>query len=462
MQDHQRIPGSFRDPSGFVFYHHGLLYRQINAEYREHYHHLMSSGLYGSLVNRRWLVRHEEVALEPPCPASAYRIIKPEPVPFVSYPYEWSFSQLKDAAAITLEIQKTALDFGMSLKDCSAYNVQFVGSRPVLIDTLSFERCRVNQPWVAYRQFCQHFLAPLAVASHTDVRLSQLLRVHMDGLPLDLASTLLPRHTWLHFSLLSHIHLHARSQRRYARRTVDVRSLKMSELSLRGLILSLEGAVRKLRWKTPGTEWADYYSDTNYTSAGLAHKEQLLEEFLDVMRPRSVWDLGGNVGRFSRRASDRGILTVCLDNDPVAVEKNYQECKRKEEAHMLPLLIDLTNPSPGIGWENRERAALLERGPADAVLALALIHHLAIANNLPFDHIASFLSRLCHWLVVEFVPKEDTQVQRLLATRQDIFPDYHRQAFEAAFARRFVMQKSVPIRDSQRVLYLMSSRETRP
>jgi hypothetical protein len=462
MQDDQRIPGSFRDPSGFMFCHQGSLYRQVNAEYREHYDHLMSSGLYDSLVSRRWLVRHEEVTLAPPCPEIAYKIVKPEPVPFLSYPYEWSFSQLQDAAAVTLEIQKTALDFGMSLKDCSAYNIQFVGSRPVLIDTLSFEKYRVSQPWVAYRQFCQHFLAPLAVASHTDVRLSQLLRVHIDGLPLDLASTLLPRHTWLHFSLLSHIHLHARSQRRYARKTVDVRGLKMSELSLRGLLLSLEGAVGKLRWKTPGTEWADYYADTNYTSAGLAHKEQLIEEFLDVIRPRSVWDLGGNVGRFGRRASNRGILTVCLDHDPVAVEKNYQQCKRKKEGYLLPLLIDLTNPSPGIGWENRERAPLLERGPADAVFALALLHHLAISNNLPFDHIASFLSRLCHWLVVEFVPKEDTQVQRLLATRQDIFPDYNRQAFEAAFARQFLIQKSVPIKDSQRILYLMSKREIRP
>ncbi len=459
MQGDRRIPGSFRDPSGFVFWHDGSLYRQVNEEYREDYDHLMTSGLYESLVNRGWLVAHEEVAIEAPCPEIAYRILKPAAVPFTSYPYEWSFSQLKDAAALTLQIQKTALDFGMSLKDSSAYNVQFVGARPVLIDTLSLEKYRVNQPWIAYRQFCQHFLAPLAVASYADVRLGQLLRVYIDGLPLDLASSLLPGRTWLRLSLLSHVHLHARSQKRYAGKAVDMTRLRMTEFSLRGLIDSLEGAIQKLQWTLPRTEWGDYYSDTNYSGDALAHKKQILEEFLDVIRPRSVWDLGGNVGRFSRIASERGIPTVCLDNDPVAVERNYNEAKQKKESCILPLLVDLTNPSPGIGWENQERPSLVERGPVDAVFALALMHHLAISNNLPWDRIASFLGRLCDWLVVEFVPKEDTQVQRLLATRQDIFRDYNREAFEGAFARRFLLQKSIRIRDSQRILYLMSNRE---
>lgn len=186
------LPGSFRDPSGFVFWRDGVIYRQVNAIYKEDYDHLMSSGLYKALVDAGLLIPHEEVGAEPAVSDGAYKIIRPELVTFVSYPYEWSFSQLKDAALTTLRVQHESMDFGMTLKDCSAYNVQFKDGKPVFIDTLSFERYREGTPWAPYRQFCQHFLAPLALMSHRDVRLSQLLRIHVDGVPLDLASSLLP------------------------------------------------------------------------------------------------------------------------------------------------------------------------------------------------------------------------------------------------------------------------------
>lgn len=199
------MPGSFRDPSGFIFFENGSLYRQVNIVYRENYDQLINSGLYETLVRLGLMVSHEEVDLHYARTNSAYRILKPALIPFISYPYEWCFSQLKDAALTTLEIQKKALDFGMSLKDASAYNIQFLDGKPVFIDTLSFEKYEEGQPWVAYRQFCQHFLAPLALMCFSDVRLNQLLRIYPDGIPLDLASCLLPLRTFLKFSLLSHI-----------------------------------------------------------------------------------------------------------------------------------------------------------------------------------------------------------------------------------------------------------------
>jgi hypothetical protein len=450
-----RLPASFRDPSGFLFKKDGVLYRQVNLVYKENYDHLMGSGLYRALVEDNLLIPHEEVDLPPPVPAISHKIIKPEPIPFISYPYEWCFSQLRDAALTTLKIQRKALEFGMSLRDSSAYNVQFRTGRPVFIDTLSFGKYREGEPWVAYRQFCQHFLAPLALTSYKDVRLGQLLSIHIDGLPLDLTSKLLPWRTRLSFSLLSHIHLHARSQKRYADRPVDVKQRRLSRYAFLGILNSLESAVKKLRWQPRNTEWANYYQDTNYSPQAFEHKKAIVAGFLDRVNPSSVWDLGANVGTFSRLASDRGIPTISFDIDPAAVEKNYQDCIDRAEANILPLVVDLANPSPGIGWENKERMSFQERGPAEVVLALALVHHLAISNNVPLSKIARFLAGICRWLIIEFVPKTDSQVQRLLATREDIFADYTRQAFEHEFSECFALDDSINIRESQRTLYLM-------
>jgi ribosomal protein L11 methylase PrmA len=459
MGTDESVPSSFRDPSGFLFRRDGRLYRQVNDIYRADYKQLMETGLYRDLTEQGLLVPHEETS-EPPMSGGGSLVIQPETIPFISYAYEWSFSQLQDAALATLSIEKKALEHGMSLKDASAYNMQFRGSRPVLIDTLSFERYREGEPWVAYRQFCQHFLAPLALMSHTDVRLSQLLRVNIDGIPLDLASHLLPSKTHLNLGLATHIHLHAQAQHKYADKAAKPTTRKMSRMAFLGIIDNLESTTKKLSWKPEGTEWGDYYSGTNYTDASLEHKAQLVAEYLERANPKTVWDLGANTGRFSRIAADRGTLTIAFDIDPAAVELNYLDCRKREEKSMLPLLSDLTNPSPAIGWQNRERQSLIERGPCDTAMALALIHHLAIGNNLPFDRIVDFLAGICRTLIIEFVPKTDSQVQRLLATREDIFPNYAKAGFEQAFASRFTTLASSPVKDSERTIYLMELRQS--
>ncbi|MBC8217040.1 MAG: class I SAM-dependent methyltransferase, partial [Planctomycetes bacterium] len=341
----QKAPGSFRDPSGFLFCRDGVLYRQVNKCYRSEYDLLMNSGCYHSLVDAGLLVAHSEEGIEPTIGEEGFRIIKPDLIGFVSYPYEWSFSQLKDAALTTIRIQKKALEFGMSLKDCSAYNVQFSKGKPVFIDTLSFEKYARGKPWMAYRQFCQHFLAPLALMSYTDVRLSQLLRIYMDGIALDLASSLLPIRARLKFSLLTHIFVHARSQRHFEDRKVSSGRYKLSELSFRGLIDSLESAIRRLKWRPEGTEWGEYYDDTNYSSCANEHKRRLVEQFCDRVNPKNVWDLGSNTGTFGRIAASKGIQTVCFDIDPAAVEKNYLSCIEEGQTNVLPLLVDLRNPS---------------------------------------------------------------------------------------------------------------------
>ncbi len=453
----QPLGASFRDPSGFLFYHDGDLYRQINLVYEDNYRHLMDSGLYDSLAADQLLIPHQEVEKPGDQTESTGLVIKPQKLAFISYPYEWSFSQLKDAALLTLEIQKRALEYGMSLKDSSAYNIQFHRGRPILIDTLSFEKYIEGQPWVAYRQFCQHFLAPLSLMAYRDIRLSQLLRVYIDGIPLDLASRLLPYRTRLNIPLLLHIHVHTASQKRYASQKISTER-KLSKISFLGLIDSLENGVRRLRWAPSGTEWSSYYEETNYSAAGLDQKKVIISEYLETVQPKNVWDLGANIGLFSRLASESGITTLAFDIDPGAVERNYLDCQINRDPNLLPLLLDLTNPSPDLGWHNRERLSWLERGPTDLVMALALIHHLAISNNVPLDRIASLLYGLGSWLVIEFVPKNDSQVERLLASREDIFPDYNYENFEAIFSQHFKIHRRDPLPDSERSLYLMEGK----
>ncbi|HEY7056760.1 MAG TPA: hypothetical protein VH458_09560 [Vicinamibacterales bacterium] len=457
-----RNAASFRDPSGYVFSRDGVLYRQINESARRDYEQLLASGLYERLVKSGDLVPHAEVDRTLSPDGLAFRIIQPERVPFISYPYEWSFSALKDAGRLTLRLQKTAMAHGMSLKDATPYNVAFSKGRAVWIDTLSFEALKPDAPWVAYGQFCQMFLAPIALMSQVDVRLQHLLRSFIDGVPLDLASALLPATSRLRPGLLMHLHLHAAAQRRMKGRSTagsGATARKFSLAALTGIIDSLDRTMKSLEWTAHGTTWGNYYDETNYTDAAFAHKRDIVSGAIDRLAPASVWDLGANDGTFSRLASSRGIPTIAFDVDPVAVEKNYRAMTKASEPHILPLLLDLTNPSASSGWANEERDALASRGPADLALVLALVHHLAIAHNVPLERIADYLSRLARALVIEFVPKADSQVQRLLASRVDIFDTYTQDHFERAFSTRFTIVEATPVREGVRTIYLMRRRE---
>jgi len=455
----KEIRGSFRDPSGFVFIKDNVVYRQINNEYKENYDFLLSSGLYKELVQSKMLVPHKEVSNEFSTAKNAYKVIKPEIINFLSYPYEWSFTQLKDAALLTLEIQKKALDFGMMLKDCSTYNIQFKDGKPILIDTLSFEKYDKEKQWVAaYRQFCRHFLATLSLMSYVNVSLNQLLRNNIDGIPLDLASSLLPKRTYLKMPLFYHIHFSAKLQRFYTDKTLNTKKFSLDKKKLYKLVEKLKYVVEKLTWKPEKTEWADYYDMTNYSSIGFEHKKQLVKDFLKKVNPKSVLDLGANTGIFSRIASNMSIFTLSVDNDPAAVEKNYLQAKKRDEKYILPLLIDLTNPSPNIGWDNEERISFLNRVKVDAGVALALIHHLAISNNLPMREIAIFLNKFCKSLIIEFVPKNDSQVRKLISRREDIFLDYTQETFESEFKEYYKILESKKIKNSERTLYLMEGK----
>ncbi len=421
-----RHPGSFRDPAGFIFERDGVVHRQINEPYADTYARLMDSGLYQNLVDAGLLIPHVELADDaPPAAKDAHRVIRPEPLGFNSQPFEWSFTQLRDSALATLDIQRRAMRFGLSLKDASAYNIQLHNTRPVLIDTLSFEIHDQDYPWVGYRQFCQHFLAPLALMAHVDVRLGRMMESHIDGIPIDLASRLLPFRTMMRFGLAVHIHFHAKSQRRLARPGTD-RSAgrgRMNPHRQLAVIGSLESTIKRLKWNSDEAAWSDYYEQDSYDEVAFADKRRIVGEYLRGFAPEEVWDIGANTGVFSRLATDVGARVVSIDNDPGPVDINYRQVVAEGESNLYPIVADLTNPSPSLGWENRERSALLDRGPTDTVMALALIHHLAISNNVPFSRLASFFAGRCRTLIIEFVPEGDPKVQRLLSMRDHDSPD---------------------------------------
>jgi ribosomal protein L11 methylase PrmA len=449
------VKSSFRDPSGFLFYEDQKLLRQINKSYQKDYELFKKTGLYDSLCERHLLVGHRELENYSGINADVYKIIEPEKISFISYPYEWSFSQLKDAALTTLEIQKMAMQHGMTLKDASAYNIQFHKGRPVFIDTLSFEEYLDGKPWEAYRQFCQHFLAPLALMSYTDIRLNQLMKVYMDGIPLDMASQLLPFKTKMNFSLLMHIHLHAKAQKKYEHKGTMTKSVHISKTSLLGLIHSLTASVKKLRIKGQQTEWAEYYTFTNYSNRSFEHKKEILSGYVEKINPKTVWDLGANTGEFTQIISQLGAICIAYDIDPLAVEIHYNQIKKENNTLILPLILDLTNPSSPIGWNNEERMGFKERPLPDLVIALALIHHLAISNNLPFQKIAEFLSELSEHLIIVFVPKSDSQVLKLLQSRKDIFENYNEQTFINEFQEFFNIKAKEKIIESERTMYWM-------
>jgi ribosomal protein L11 methylase PrmA len=453
----ERVPSSFRDPSGFLFRHDGVLHRFVASSYATHYDALMQGGLYHELIAAKLLVPHEETGLEDADARGAHRIIVPEPLPFVSYPYEWCFSELKAAALCTLEIQMRALARGMTLKDASAYNIQFRRGRPILIDTLSFEVYREGAPWIAYRQFCEHFLAPLLLMARVHADAGRLLREYLDGVPLEIAARVLGSRALLSPAALIHVRLHAGSIRRHAdTAATSPRALSMSRRGLTALIDSLASAVRGLEWRPAGTPWADYERTHRYTPETLEAKRALVRDRILAARPDTVWDLGANTGEFSRLAASAGAEVIAWDADPAAVELNYRRVVAERETGILPLVMDLANPSPALGWDLRERMSLPARGPADVVLALALVHHLAIGHNLTFDLIAEGFARLGRTLIVEYVPKDDPQAQRLLRSREDIFTRYDRETFEGAFRRFFRVMTCDALPGTGRVLYAMA------
>ncbi len=435
--------GSFKDPAGFVFFKDGKVFRYVNRDYASIITQLVESGLYENLVRPGMLL--------------PFKILKPESnksgltlevkkIPFISYPFEWPFGMLKDAALLTLSIQRLAINQGMSLKDASAYNVQWLKGKPIFIDHTSFEKYEEGKPWIAYKQFCEHFIGPLALWAYADVELYRLQREFIDGIPLRLVSRLLPKKTLVNRALLMHLHWHAKNQTGKTRTIQGVKSLgRITKSMLLAIIDDLERLVRGMKLKNSLTEWKDYYEFTNYSRAAFEHKKKVVHEWALKIKPKVSWD-------------GTGGLVIGFDIDPLAVEAHYTNIKETKDESRLALIMDLANPSPGLGWGHCERQSLVSRGKVDLVLALALVHHLRIGLNVPLRHIARWMAELGTNLLIEWVPKTDSQLKKMLATRHDVYADYQESTFEKEFLQFFTLEKKVVVDESQRWLYLWKKR----
>lgn len=468
-----REPGSWRDPAGFVYRRDGVIHRQIAPVFASDWEAYRASGLHDRLVARGMVLPFTEAPIADACdPATAWRVIRPEPLPVLSWPWEWSVGQLRDAALLTLDLAVAGLDAGFDLRDASPFNIQLRGTRPVHIDTLSFARRTAETPWAGYRQFCRAFLAPLALMTTRDVRLGLLQRSFLDGIPLDLAARLLPRRTRLRLGLATHLHLHARAEARHATAgAARAGAVRLSDARLRALLLNLRGTVAGLRWEPAGTEWADYAENTSYLPEAAAAKDRIVGAMAAAVGPTIAWDLGANTGRYSAIVAGLGARVVAWDIDPAAVERHHRALVAAGEERITPLLVDLADPGPALGWALRERASFLERANADLVLALALVHHLAIGRGVPLPMIAGLFAELAPHLIVEWIPRDDPMAERLLAGRHDLadpgairgdpagWPLFSESAFCADFAAAgWEVVERAPIEGSGRVLYRMRRR----
>ena len=453
-------PASFRDPAGRVFESGGAIFRAIYEPGVEDYRAATDDGIYERLISKGFLISHAEVDPAKVGVDDALLCLEHPKIPMVSYPWEWPFSLLKDAALLHLDIMEELLPRGYWLRDANAFNVQFDGQRLKLIDTLSIGRRDANRPWVAYKQFCSHFLAPLAVAAKSDVRLLALWRSYLDGFPLDLAVKLLPGSARLNPRLFMHLYLHASMQQsadsKERLHETKPKAVRVSDTALLGLIRSLRKVVNGLVYHTDSAIWQGYTEIRTYDDEDVSAKSGFISSVVEKIDPGVVWDFGGNTGEFSELAARRGAFVVSVDFDPACTEFLYTRL-RQAEGRVLPLTMDLSNPSPGLGFDQGERYGLRERGPADLLLALALIHHLVLSASIPLENVALWFSRITRRLLIEFVPETDPMVKKLLVNRGDDHLPYSIDAFKQGFYRYFSVEQEQQLQNGRSLFVLRNN-----
>lgn len=464
-------PGSFRDPDSAVFTVDGTVLRGLSGRAADDWERLSGTAFFGRLTEAGQVVRtvvHEGEA--PPSPRGRpwARVLEHERIPIVSYPYEWPFAMLREAAALHLEVLSAALDEGVSLKDGTAYNVQFVGSRPVFIDIGSFEAS--TGPWPGYRQFCQTMLFPLLVQAHLRVPYQPLLRGAIDGLtPSDVAGMFSGLRRFRK-GVLRNVTLHSVLERRVTTASETVKSdLKSSGFStelakattrnLLKLVRSLDVPKRASAAGDDRSVWSDYRDTCSYSAEDAAAKQAFVRAALGERNPGLVLDLGANDGEYSLLAAEHADHVVAVDGDERVIDLLYRRLRNAGDEKVLPLVMNLVDPSGGIGWRNRERAPFVERVRPDVTLALALIHHLTIAANVPLPEVVAWLASFGGRVVVEFPHVDDVQVKRLLANKPaGLFDDYQRGAFEALLAEQFLVHRQETLPGGTRTLYLVEAK----
>jgi hypothetical protein len=453
----KRNTSSFRDPSGYVFIDNNSVKRFINPIYFEQYNQLGSSGFYQMLFDKKYLIPHQEISR-----SESEIIIEASKIPFINYPYEWSFLQYKHAALLTLRIQKLCLKHNFTLKDASAFNITFHEGKPIFIDTLSFDFYQENNPWLAYKQFIMHFLGPLVLTKYFGQDHLKILSQNLEGISLQKLSQWLPLKSYLNPTILTNIHLLAKYDRKYEsdKKTVKNNLSKTSQIKL---LDGLYDFISNLS-VNENTEWDHYYHQINYNDAAYLFKKEFTKDWFLSIKGKSLIDIGGNDGTFSRELKDLANLIIVADVDPNAVEQNYRQILKNKEKNVLPIVSDVLNPVANYGFNNEERFSFIDRVKdcnLDGCLALAVIHHITLSGNIPFSLSAQFFSKMAPNLLIEFPTREDSWVQFLLDSKREFknhFDFYNEDNFEKEYSVYFEIVKKVTIDSSKRILYSLKRR----
>ncbi|HTL10424.1 MAG TPA: hypothetical protein VL307_19250 [Chitinophagaceae bacterium] len=453
MSDPQQHPASFRDPAGFIFQYNGHYYRQVNQSYEKDFKLFHSSGLYQHLITARQLLPYVILKKNMTGSQHWYTTLLPQQLRFITYPYEWCFSQWKDAALLTLDLAAEGIKYGMVLKDATPFNVQFVDGRPMLIDSLSFEAYDETRPWKAYRQFVECFIAPILLAKYQSPALLKLFQLYPDGLPLPMVAGMLPMRSWFSMNVLLHVRLPLwlSSSKPSAQQSKPT----FSRQKMTHLIGNLRSFVNALALPAVTSTWNNYYEETILSDEYARDRMEVVQPWLKKTDVQTVADIGANTGYYALAAAAEGKFTLAVDADIACLDNLYKEIRRNKVANVVTIWADLTQSSPAIGWANEERASFTSRLKVDMILALAVIHHLCISKNISFAQLALLFSKACSWLVIEFVPKTDPKVQLLLSSREDIFSFYSEQYFIEAFAAFFSIEEKVKVKDTERIIFLM-------
>ena len=459
MSNHEKHSSSFRDPSGYVFFEEDVLKRCVLPFYFNQYRALKETSFFQKAIANQLLISHEEIEV-----SQEEIILKPETIPFITFPYEWCFNQYKEAALLTLKLHKFALEHGFILKDASAYNVAFYKGKAIFIDTLSFDFYKEDEPWRAYKQFLMHFLAPLLLAKYYGSSQLRLMSNFIDGIPLPVIASMLPKKTKLNPFLYSNIHLPAKFETKHSEDyNGKIKQGKLSKTGQLKIVDSLYGFIKDLKLNEK-SEWGNYYTKTNYSNNAFLEKETLLKGWVKSLNPRTLIDVGGNDGTFVRSLDIELEHALICDIDNNAVDSNFVQMKKMKQINTLPFVLDVLNPSPAIGVNNEERKSFIERitkFQPDVTFALALIHHMTLSGNVPFEMSAKFFSKFSKNLIIEFPDREDSWVQRLLNTKGEFkshFDFYTVENFEKGYSDYFTVNEKIKIKDSYRILYLLKTK----
>ena len=453
----KRNTSSFRDPSGYVFIEDNKVKRVINPIYFEQYKSLTDSGLYKTLFDKKYLIPHQEVSK-----SDSKISIEVSKIPFITYPYEWSFLQYKHAALLTLKIQKLCLENNFILKDASAFNITFHEGKPIFIDTLSFDFYKENNPWLAYKQFIMHFLGPLVLTKYFGQDHLKILSQNLEGISLQKLSQLLPFKSYFSPTIFTNVHLLAKYDKKYEsdKKTVNNNLSKVSQVKL---LDGLYDFIANLSVNEK-TEWDHYYNQINYNDVAYQFKKEVVKDWFLSIKGESLIDIGGNDGTFSRELKNVAKLIIVADVDPNAVEQNYKQVLKIKEKMILPIVANVLNPSANYGFNNGERFSFIDRVEdlhLDGCLALAVIHHITLSGNIPFSLSAQFFSKMAPNLLIEFPNRSDSWVQFLLDSKREFknhFDFYKEENFEKEYSVYFEILNKQKIASSERILYSLKRR----